>query len=282
MTVRVGFPHHTDTKDRALLDKLVVESIQFVGFDVNYLPRTSNNIDTLFEDAEVSSFNDSYAVEMYFGENSLTGFGGEGDLITRFGYEVRDTVQLVIAVSRFDTEVGAVGKASISRPREGDLIHFPFSSQIYEITFVEDMIPFFQLGKNFIYQLECSLFQYADEDFDTGVTAVDAIETALSYQLSLRLSGSGQTFTVGTTVYQGAVGSETAIAEVASWNPQWLNVMNIQGTFKIETTLIGTEGTGVVLEVAEVNKATSQSTEIEALADSGIVDFSETNPFGDF
>ena len=106
MTVRAGFSHHTSTNDRALVEKLTVESIQFVGFDVQYLPRTSNNIDTLFDDAETSSFDNAYTVEMYFGENSITGWGGEGDLITRFGYEVRDTVQLVIAVSRFETVVG--------------------------------------------------------------------------------------------------------------------------------------------------------------------------------
>ena len=62
---------------------------------------------------------------MYFGENSLTGFGGEGDMITRFGFEVRDTVQLVVSLSRFGTVVGT--PESISRPREGDLIHLPFS-----------------------------------------------------------------------------------------------------------------------------------------------------------
>ena len=74
--LRSGFTHHTSTNDRNIINGFVVESIQVVGFDVKYLPRTSNNIDTLFEDAEVSSFNSEFTVEMYFGENSLTGFGG--------------------------------------------------------------------------------------------------------------------------------------------------------------------------------------------------------------
>ena len=277
MALRSGLSHHTSTNDRALIDSLVVESIQFVGFEVSYLPRTSNNVDTLFEDAETSSFETAYTIEMYFGENSLTGFGGEGDMITRFGFEVRDTVQLVVSLSRFKTVVG--DPESILRPREGDLIHLPFSKQLYEITFTEDQEPFFQLGYGYIWQMECSLFQYADEEFDTDVAAIDAIETALAYQINLTVTTS-DTFVVGTTVYQGSLGSETAKAEVVSWSSPTLRVMNIQGAFKNESITDGTNN-GTVTNVADQDTTTSQSAEIEALGLS-IVDFSESNPFGDF
>ena len=176
MTVRTGFTHHTATTDQSLVQNLVTESIQIAGFDVKYLPRTRNNVDTLFDDAENNSFNTAYTIEMYFGQDTINGFGGGGDIITRFGFEVTDTCQLVCSLSRF-TEVVTAGDASITRPKEGDLIYLPLSGQIYEITFTEDMIPFFQLGKNYIWQMECSLFKYAEDTMNTGITEVDNLAT---------------------------------------------------------------------------------------------------------
>lgn len=289
MATNTIFKHNDPSgTEHTLINDLVVESIQIVGFDVQYLPRTSNNVDTLFEDAETSSFDNAYTVEMYFGENSMTGFGGEGDLITRFGYEVRDTVQLVIAMSRFTSEITEASvnpQPTITRPREGDLVYFPFSTQLYEITFVEDQVPFFQLGKNFIYQLECSLFQYADEDLDTGVTAIDSIETALSYQVNVTLTDILSTPTAGMPVHQGTFGSETAKAEVVSYSSPIVRIMNIQGSLKTGETLKTTNlevVLGTISSIEDQDTTLSQSTEIETLADSGIVDFTESNPFGEF
>jgi len=210
MTVRTAFTHHNSAVEQTLVTNLVAESIQIVGFDVNYLPRTRNNVDTLFDDAENNSFNTAYTIEMYFGQDTINGFGGGGDIITRFGFEVTDTCQLVCSMSRF-TEVVTAGDSSIVRPREGDLVFLPLSKQIYEITFTEDMVPFFQLGKNYIWQMECSLFKYAEDTMDTGITEVDNLET-------------------GTTPTDNF----------------------------------------------------TQSTAIETDADGGIVDFTETNPFGTF
>ena len=177
----------------------------------------------------------------------------------------------------------------LNRNSEGDLIYLPFGKagpQLYEITFVEDQIPFFQLGKTFIYQLECSLFQYADEDFDTGSTAVqqtiNAIESTLSYQINLTLSSITGSFTIGNTVYQGTdLASATAKAEVVSWDSPVLRVMNIQGAFVNDVVKYDGSNYGTVSSVADQDTTTSQSSEIETLAQS-IVDFSETNPFGEF
>ena len=210
MTVRTGFTHLTSTSDQSLVQNLVTETIQIAGFDVKYLPRTQNNVDTLFDDAESNSFNTAYTIEMYFGQETISGVGGGGDIITRFGFEVTDTVQLVCSLSRF-TDVVTAGDATITRPREGDLIYLPLSKQLYEITFTEDMVPFFQLGKNYIWQIECSLFRYAEDEMNTGVSEVDNL-------------GTGITPTDNFT----------------------------------------------------------QSTEIESEADGGIVDFTDTNPFGSF
>ena len=179
MTVRTGFTHLTSTSDQSLVQSLVTETIQIAGFDVKYLPRTQNNVDTLFDDAESNSFNTAYTIEMYFGQETISGVGGGGDIITRFGFEVTDTVQLVCSLSRF-TDVVTAGDATITRPREGDLIYLPLSKQLYEITFTEDMVPFFQLGKNYIWQIECSLFRYAEDAMNTGVSEVDNLGTGIT------------------------------------------------------------------------------------------------------
>ena len=288
MATNSYFSHNTSTVEQTLLDNLVVESIQIMGMDINYLPRTQNNIDTLFEDAERNSFNTSYTIEVHIGEDTLQGFGGEGDLVSRFGVEVRDTVQLVMAVSRF-TSVITSQDATLIKPREGDLIYLPMSSQLYEITFVEDMIPFFQIGKNYVYQLECSLFQYADEEMATGVTAIDSVETTYSYAIDLTMAvGGSGSFTAGTNIYQGtSLTAGTARGEVASWDSSTriLRVINIDGTFT--TNVAVTDGTAswTLSSFDDLTLPTdkfAQILEVETLADSGIVDFTESNPFGNF
>ena len=75
------FTHNTSVVERTLLNDLIVESIQIMGMDINYLPRAQNNIDSIFEDAERNSFTTSYTIEIHLGDDTIEGFGGEGDLI---------------------------------------------------------------------------------------------------------------------------------------------------------------------------------------------------------
>ena len=288
MATNSYFTHNTSTAEQTLLDNLVVESIQIMGMDINYLPRTQNNVDTLFEDAERNSFNTSYTIEVHIGEDTLQGFGGEGDLVSRFGVEVRDTVQLVMSVSRFATVVTSQD-ATITVPREGDLIYLPMSSQLYEINFVEDMVPFFQIGKNYVYQIECSLFQYADEEIATGVAAIDSVETTYSYAIDLTMAAGGSgTFTAGTNVYQGtSLAAGTVRGEVVSWDSgtRVLRVINIDGTFATSAAVTDGTASWTLSSFDDLTQPTTnvaQNLEVETLADSGIVDFTESNPFGNF
>ena len=282
------FTHNTSVVERTLLNDLIVESIQIMGMDINYLPRAQNNIDSIFEDAERNSFTTSYTIEIHLGDDTIEGFGGEGDLISRFGVEVRDTVQLVMAQSRF-TDVITAADATLTRPREGDLVYLPFSNQLYEITFVEDQIPFFQLGRNFTYQIECALFQYSDEEIATGVAAIDSVETTYSYSIDLTMSAGGSgTFTAGTTVYQGTSAVDSsARGEVISWNSgtRVLRVMNIQGNFATGTVITDGTATWTLSTFDDLTLPSdkfAQNLEVETAADNGIVDFTEDNPFGEF
>ena len=101
MATSAYFNHGTSVVEQTLLNNMVVESIQIMGFDVNYLPRTRNNIDTLFEDAERNSFTTQHTIEMYLDENTLVSGFGNADTVTRFGFEVPDTAQFTVSQSRF-------------------------------------------------------------------------------------------------------------------------------------------------------------------------------------
>ena len=279
--IRKYFSHNvtTNTNEQSLIADLVRETIQVSGMDVNYVKRTRENIDTLFDDAERNKFNTGYTIEMYL--QDVEGFAGEADLVTRFGLEVRDECTLTVAVDRFEAVVGS-GQA----PVVGDLIYIPLSNQIYQITFVEDQTPFFTIAKTYVYQLSCQLFRYSDEEFDTGIAAVDALETSLAYAIDLILVAGGLgTFAVGDTVYQGSVGAETAKAEVASWDTstRTLRVINISGDFSIAS--LSHASANWTIESYDDQKLPTtgfaQNLELES-AETGVVDFTEGNPFGTF
>ena len=57
------------------------------------------------------------------------------------------------------------------------MIYFPLSDGLFEINFVEHENPFYQLGKLFSYRLDCELFTYSHEDFETGDTEIDKTES---------------------------------------------------------------------------------------------------------
>ena len=79
------------------------------------------------------------------------------------------------------------------RPQEGDAIYHPILDKIFQINFVDHDEPFYQLDNNPVYKLRCRLYDYSSEIIDTGITAIDAIETdhsvdALLYQFTLEQS----------------------------------------------------------------------------------------------
>lgn len=291
MATNSYFTHNTSTLERSLVDNLVIESIQIVGLDVKYLPRTNLNVDTVFDEAEKSSFASAHTVEVVVHEDNQTGLSGDGDQITRWGYEVKDAIKVTVSKTRFEAVVTAAD-SNIDKPREGDLIYFSLGDlrQLYEVTFVEDQVPFYQLGSRYTYELDCSLFKFSDETFNTGVADIDSVETIRSYSIDLVLASGSGNYTVGETVYQGAnLGTATAKGEVATWTAgtNTLRVINISGEFVASSNVIGnSSSTTRSLTTADTqelpNNMFAQNKEIETAADGGIVDFTESNPFGEF
>lgn len=281
--------------EQNLYEDLVIESLKMYGQDVYYLPRDIVNEDRILGDDVPSRFNSSHRIEMYI--ENIEGFGGEGDLFTKFGVEIRDQATFVVSrrrwtqlVARYDNEVQSV------RPFEGDLIYLPLSNKLFQIMMVEHEEPFYQLSNLAVYKLRCELFEYNDEDFDTGVEAVDDIEEEYAYTYLLTLDSDGAGFTAGDMVYQDLADSVTMSGEVVRWNPNTniLSLVHIGANdgkyheFAANKVIyqLSSEGekTNHVLlsSVSEDNKISQneQNTDFETAAD-GFLDFSESNPFGD-
>jgi hypothetical protein len=164
------------TSEQRLVESLVIESLKIYGHDVFYLPRTLVNRDTIFDEDALSKFTQSYPLEMYL--ENVEGFEGEGDIFSKFGIEIRDSATFVLAKKRWEDLVDTSGGTFQleARPAEGDLLYFAKTGSLFEIKFVEFQNPFYQLGKIYVFRLQCELFEYSSEALDTGNTDIDVIE----------------------------------------------------------------------------------------------------------
>jgi len=175
--------------EQGLYEDIIIEALKMYGQDVYYIPRDIVNENTIFGEDVPSRFNSSHKIEMYI--ENVEGFDGEGDLFTKFGVEIRDQATFVVArrrwtdaVKRIDSEITSV------RPLEGDLIYLPLSNSMFQIMHVEHEQPFYQLSNLPTYKLRCELFEYNDEDFDTGVETIDDIQRDFAYRYILTFSQS--------------------------------------------------------------------------------------------
>ena len=188
------------TGEQDLVEDLVIEQIKMFGKDVYYIPRTLVNEDTVFGEDSLSAFNGAHLIEAYIEDAS--GFRGDGDMFSKFGIRISDQVTFIISRKRFTEAVDDNATLIVEgRPNEGDLIHFPLANKTFEIQFVEHEVPFYQLGKIHVWGLRCELFEYSNEDFNTGVAEVDAVEVNFANAIKLVMDpgGSGD-FTVGEEV----------------------------------------------------------------------------------
>ena len=238
----------TGTKpEQYLYEDLIIEQLRIYGQDVYYIPRKMAGVDNIFGEDNSSSFEDSYLIEMYM--ETIDGYEGEKELMSKFGLDIQDDATFVVARRRWEQFVSIDNNLIVSsRPNEGDLIYFPKASKLFEITFVDHDDPFYQVHNLPTYKLKCKTFEYGSESIDTGITEIDEIEDdnsldMLSHQMTLE-------------------------AEV--------------GSILLENAVEGADASYIILEtynVATIDE-NSQNDDFE-LADDNILDFTESNPFGD-
>ena len=188
MTTNVYFSKGTPNEQH-LYEDLAIEAIQIFGHDVFYIPRTLVNKDELFGESALSRFDDAYGIEMWM--ETQEGYEGEKELVSRFGLEIRDETTFVVSRRRWDNTVSSDANLIVStRPDEGDLIYMPTVKKLFEISFVDHDDPFYQVDNLPVYKLYCKTFEYSSEVLDTGIYAIDDIETkrstdALDHEFSL-------------------------------------------------------------------------------------------------
>lgn len=273
------------TGEQDLVGSLVTEQIKMFGKDVYYIPRTLVDRDSVFEEDSLSAFNGAYLIEAYI--EDATGFRGDGDMFSKFGVRISDQVTFIISRERFTAAVDDNAQLIVEgRPNEGDLIHLPMANKTFEIQFVEHEVPFYQLGKVHVWGLRCELFEYSDEDFNTGVAEIDAVEVNFANAVTINVADGGTGDFVAGEIVTG--GSSNVTSEVKSWNSatRQLIVYNRSGMYAIPETLTGnTSGaawtSATYNTLNNMNSETDQNFTLETQADA-ILDFTESNPFGDF
>ena len=282
---------HSLATERSLYQNLVKEAIQIYGHDVYYVNRDTVALDNVLGEDSLSKYTKQTPIEMYVEDSE--GFGGDKEIITTFGLENRNEITFVVSKERFqemdsqfviesgtDTtgggillETGSIDQSGNSstltsvqgdnnfyvlqdtastdadRPQEGDLVYHPIFTKMFEISFVDHDEPFYQLDNNPVYKLRCKQFEYSSEVIDTGIETIDAIEgdslDSLLFQFALENE-------VGSVLLENA--ADTGNAEY----------------LLREDYIVGDQSTDTI----------NQNELFDELDDT-VLDFSETNPFGD-
>ena len=291
--------------EQNLYEDLIIESLKIYGQDAYYLPRTIITRDDVLGEATGSKFDDAYIIETYI--EDIEGFAGSGDLYSKFGLEIRDEATFVISKRQWNKLIGVWNNSvDYPVPSEGDIIFLPMSNKFFEIMFVEHEQPFYQLSNLPVYKLQCSLYEYNEEDFETGIDAIDLTQQKLSYQQTIDYSTSSNAhYSIGEIVSQVVSSGITVTAEVqtvdkTSTTAGSITVSNIGVTgtttatdFIVSSTipLIGnTSSTSCnIIKIYDIGDNSenvmpsdggAENVAFEVSAD-GFLDFSEANPFGD-
>ena len=259
--------------EQTLYEDLMIEQLKIYGQDVFYIPRTLVKEDELFGEDTLSKFGDAYQIEMYF--ENVEGYEGEKEIMSKFGLQMNEDVTFVVARRRFEQLVSHDSNLIIkTRPNEGDLIYFSKVSKLFEITFVDHDDPFYQVHNLPAFKLKCKTFEYSGEDLDTGITEIDAIEDAnsldlLQYQITMEQSG---TFNEGLELEDGTGNIE-----------QEDSTDNVIGENETGGEKIVLEtGDYIIQEAFKVDTVDENAmNDFFEKEDDDILDFSESNPFGD-
>ena len=308
------------TSEKNLYADLVAEAIQIYGHDVHYLDRTLVAEDTVLGEDSISKFQYSAPIEMYM-EDADGGFAGERELMTQFGLQNLSEATFVVSKERFqgktkqvriesgtDTTGGSIlvesgtldsdyklegstfyiisetDATDSDRPLEGDAIYHPTLGKLFEINFVDHDDPFHQLDNNPVYKMRCRLFEYSSEALDTGISAIDAIEDALStqaliYQFTLEQSSAVNEdirLEWGHSADAGLVLEETDGDNIVGENDE----ASVGESIILENGSYLLNEEYIVGDMESTGDQTAQNELFDALDDT-ILDFSESNPFGD-
>jgi len=178
--LNVYFNNYNSSGEQRLIEDLIIESISIYGMECYYCPRQLINYDKIYGEDSVSQYLSSYYIPMYI--KNIHGFGGDGDFLSKFNLQIRDSVIFTVARRSFADEIGQY--ASIDRPQEGDLIFFPLNNKIFVVKFVEHEAIFYQMGALQTWDLSCELWEYSNEILATGITQIDQLQKDFAFDFT--------------------------------------------------------------------------------------------------
>ena len=186
--------------EQGLVQDLVDEQIKLFGTDIYYIPKIVL-ADSTLDEVRYTKYQEQFQVEMLL--QNVMGFGDNAEFISKFGLRITDEIIFRVSTRRWDEEVADHNPTLTvdSRPNEGDLLYFPLTQDIYEIKFVGKEEPFYQFGKIQFYAITAEIYEVGQDDFDTGIAEIDAVEQLFDNAIKLVMDhGGAGDFTVGEEV----------------------------------------------------------------------------------
>jgi hypothetical protein len=239
--------------EQTLYEDLIIESMRIYGHELYYIPRKKFNQDEIFKEDSLATYEHAYPIEMYM--ENVEGFEGEGELLSKFGVEFRDSATFVVSRRRWRQLVQNYGQTILERPAEGDVIYFPLTKSLFEIRKVLAQTPFYQAGSLYVYKLNVELMQYSLERFDTGNSEIDALSDAASLAMD--------TLTGSEIMLEGDAAPGVLLLETGE-------------ALQLESTATDTDNIVIGGETIPNGQNNEFDIDIE-----DILDFSERNPFGE-
>jgi hypothetical protein len=178
--LNVFFNNYASFGEQTLIEDLIIESIGIYGLECWYIPRTLVNYNEVYGEDAVSQYLSSYYIPMYI--KNINGFGGDGDFLSKFNIQIRDTVTFTVARRSWLADIGT--PAALARPQEGDLIWFPLNQKTFVIKFVEHESIFYQMGALQTWDLDCELWEYSNELLATGIPEIDNLQKNYAFDLT--------------------------------------------------------------------------------------------------
>ncbi len=278
---------HGTRAEKNLYEDLIIEQLKIYGHDVHYMPRENLYTDGVLGNT-TDKFTDEYMIEMYVEE--VNGFAGQGDLIGKFGLDMRDELTFVVARRTFELLVDQPSNTlTFNRPKEGDVIYMPLFKKFWQVDFVEDEDPMYQISDLPIFKLKCSTWDYSSESVETGLAEIDEkLDNVTLDLLENQITLESGTTSSGSLISENIMGQvqallteagETIVDETDADNIIMEDDPNFVEYIILEDNLTSNLAT---------DNADSDNLAFDTAAglddfdtNNDIFDFTENNPFGD-
>jgi hypothetical protein len=100
------------------------------------------------------------------------GFQGDTNFISKLGWNIGKQAEFIVSDVRFKETIPSNVRV---RPKEGDLLWFPLTKDLFEIKFADHEEEFYQVGRIYVWKLSCEKFKFSHEDLSTGIPDIDSL-----------------------------------------------------------------------------------------------------------